>query len=319
MRSSWAIARLPLAMPRKPTCAGRPNNSRRGACGNRWDYPAQVGSPRFEDRNQVMGDYVADNWRAYRTWGVSGISPWEYEMFWTPRPGVDRSRKQLAVDWDNLQRPGLSPDYLDQRVEQISTAFEFDDWNPTAAGKAVLRNNLPVLAYIAGEPAAFTSKDHNFRAGQTVEKQLILINNSRQTQTFDCDWSLQLPQPIVGHQQAVAETGQQARIPLRFELPAILAAGAYELRAVARFGNGEEQKDSFTIHVLVAPTPAKIAQKFALFDPIGETAALLKQLGVSLHDRRQRGVFPPKTPSSSASWRSALTAPRPISQQCAMG
>ena len=252
-----------------------------GRVWHRWDYPTQVGSAKFEDRNQIMGDYIADNWRAYRTWGVSGISPWEYEMFWTLKPGVDHSRKQLPVDWDNLQRPGLSPDYIDQRFEQIDTAYEYDDWVPTAAGKAVLRNNQPVLAYIAGKATAFTSKDHYFLPGQTVEKQLILINNSRQTQTFECDWSFQLPQPISGHQRAVVETGQQARIPLKFELPATLAPGAYELRATVRFGDGQEQKDTFTIQVLPASKPAQAMSKLALFDPKGDTAALLKQLGLS--------------------------------------
>src|SRR3954468_18936630 len=221
-----------------------------GKVWHRWDYPTQVGSPRFEDRNEVLATYTADNWRAFRTWGVSGISPWEYEMFWTPRNGVDRSRKELKTDWDNLQRPGLSPDYLDRQYERMDVAFEAADWVPTAAGKALIRNNQPVLAYIAGKDAAFTGKDHNFRLGETVEKQLILINNSRQTVTFRCDWSLGLPQPLKGEQQVTVETGQQVRIPLRFDLPASLAAGAYELRASARFGDNDEQTDAFTLDVL---------------------------------------------------------------------
>ena len=155
-----------------------------GRVWHRWDYPTQVGSPKFEQRNQVMAKYIEDNWRAYRTWGVSGISPWEYEMFWTPRPGVDRSRKEIKTNWDNLQRPGFSPDYIDSQFEQIDTAFDFDDWIPTAAGKGVLRNNQPVLAYIAGGPDAFTAKGHNFLPGQTVQKQLIVINNSRKILAF---------------------------------------------------------------------------------------------------------------------------------------
>ncbi|HEX4792138.1 MAG TPA: glycoside hydrolase family 2 TIM barrel-domain containing protein, partial [Humisphaera sp.] len=139
-----------------------------GRVWHRWDYPTQVGLPRFEDRNAIMGMYIADNWRAYRTWGVSGISPWEYEMFWTPRDGVHRKRKQLPVDWDNLQRPGISADYIDSQFESVVTAFDYEDWNPTAAGLAVLRNNMPVLAYIAGGGASFTSKDHNYLPGQTA-------------------------------------------------------------------------------------------------------------------------------------------------------
>ena len=53
----------------------------------------------------------------------------------------------------------------------MDMAFERSDWIPTADGQAILRNNQPLLAYIAGKPAAFTSKDHNFYPGETVEKQ----------------------------------------------------------------------------------------------------------------------------------------------------
>ncbi len=35
------------------------------------------------------------------------------------------------------------------------------------APAAVLRNNMPLLAYIGGKPWAFTSKEHNFLPGQT--------------------------------------------------------------------------------------------------------------------------------------------------------
>ena len=65
---------------------------------------------------EVIGMYIADNFRAFRTWGLSANSPWEYGQFWKLREGVDRRRKELPVDWDNLQRPGFSADYVDQQV-----------------------------------------------------------------------------------------------------------------------------------------------------------------------------------------------------------
>jgi beta-galactosidase len=253
-----------------------------GRLWHRWDYPTAVGSARFDDRNDVLAEYLTDNWRAYRTWGVSGISPWDYEIYWTPRPGVDRGRKELKVNWDDLQRPGLSADYIDRQTERVDVAFERADWIPTAAGKALLRNNQPQLAYIAGNADAFTSKDHNFRPGEVVEKQLMLINNSRTPLAFRCEWSLALPTPVKGSREVSVETGQQARIPLRFELPADLPPGRYDLRATARFGDGEddEQADTFVIDVTSPTLSVPTAAKIALFDPKGETATLLEKLGV---------------------------------------
>src|SRR5439155_18833756 len=126
-------------------------------------------------------------------------------------------------------------------------------WIPTAAAQALFRNNRPLLAYLGGKAGSFTSKDHNYLPGETVEKQLIVINNSRETVTCECTWSLGLPRPAAGGKKVSVRTGEQERIPLRFELPATLAAGTYELSATARFGSGETQKDSFSIHVLPRP------------------------------------------------------------------
>jgi len=280
---------------------------RAGNVWHRWDYPNPVGSDRFDERYPVFAMYLTDNWRAYRTWGVSGISPWEYGHFWKLRAGVDRSRKELKVDWDNLQRPGFSPDYLDQRYERMDIAFERADWVATQAAQALIRNNRPLLAYLAGKPGAFTSKDHNFLPGDAVEKQIVVINNSRATVACDLGWSFDLPQSLAGKRRVTVVTGDQARIPLRFKLPKGLATGSYEIRLTAKFGTGEMQEDRFVVDILpkAEPTPnaralipslspnggegarrageelrRPVVSKIALFDPKGETGRLLETMGI---------------------------------------
>jgi beta-galactosidase len=253
---------------------------RAGRVWHRWDYPTALGSSAFAERDPVFAMYLTDNWRAFRTWGVSAISPWEYGVFWRAREGVNRGRKEFAVDWERLQRPGFSPDYMEDRFERMDVAFERSDWVPTAAGQALLRGNRPLLAYIGGKPSGITSKDHIFLPGEVVEKQLIVINNSRATVACDCQWSLDLPQPIAGSKRLTVRTGEQERTPLRFDLPAALAAGTYMMRAAFRFNNGETQQDAFSIHVLPPSSPPTVAAKIALFDPRGETARLLDALRV---------------------------------------
>ncbi len=253
---------------------------RAGNLWHRWDYPHQVGSSVFDDRQTVLAQYLADNWRAHRTWGISANSPWEYAAFWKQRDGVDRRRKELPVDWENLQKPGFSPDYVPPRQGTMSYDLERDDWIPTASAQALLRNNRPLLAYLAGKVDSFTSKDHNLFPGETVEKQLILINNSRESVSCECAWSLGLPRPAVGSKTLTLRTGEQERIPLRFELPATLAAGVYELAATVRFNNGETQKDAFALHILPRQADLAVNAKIALLDPKGETDKLLASLNV---------------------------------------
>jgi beta-galactosidase len=247
---------------------------------HRWDYPCEVGSPRLDERYPVFALYLTENWRAFRTWGVSANSPWEHGHYWKLREGVARSRQALPVDWEALQRPGFSPDYLDQRYERMDLAFERSDWIPTAAAQALLRNNRPCLAYLGGKPSAFTSKDHNFLPGERLEKQIIVINNSRQTMACECRWSLALPAPISGRQNISVAAGDQARLPIRFDLPAGLAPGSYELNATVQFGSGETQRDSLLVHVLPPPPVARASSRIALFDPKGETSQWLKGLGI---------------------------------------
>src|SRR5262249_24937191 len=189
-------------------------------------------------------------------------------------------RQDLKVDWESLQRPGFSPDYLDQQCERMDLAFQRSDWIPTAAARALLRNNRPLLAYISGKAAHFTSKDHVFFPGETVEKQLIVINNSRQNVTGEGTWSFDLPQASAGHQQIAVAPAQQERVPLRFALPEPVAPGQYELNASVRFSSGETQTDSFAVHIVPRPSASPINGRIALFDPHGETDELLSRTGI---------------------------------------
>jgi hypothetical protein len=253
---------------------------RTGNLWHRWDYPHVVGSSGFAERQGIYAMYFTDNWRAFRTWGMSANSPWSHGHYWTLRDGVDKSREEFQVDWENLQRPGFSPDYIEQRYERVDLAFEHSDWIPTVAAQALIRNNRPLLAYIAGKPGAFTSKDHNFLPGQTVEKQLVVINNSRETVTCNCEWSFDLPRTVEGERQVTINTGQQQRITLSFQLPETLSEGKYDLSATFKFGNGQIQKDSFSIGVMPRPQALRAGGKIALFDPKGQTEKLLNGMGV---------------------------------------
>ncbi|MGC9316521.1 MAG: glycoside hydrolase family 2 TIM barrel-domain containing protein, partial [Armatimonadota bacterium] len=259
---------------------------RAGATWYRWDYPFQVnntpalGVPNIDD---VQAMYIADNWRAFRTWGVSAINLWGYGNKWKLREGVDDGRRDLEVDWESLQRPGFSPDFIERRYERIDTAYEVEDWIPTKAAQAFLRHNQPVLAYIGGGPERFTSKDHNFNPGETVHKQIIAINSSREAVTCECSWSLALPEPVSGTERVSVPPGDQARVPLRLQLPPDLPPGEYTLTMRASFTPGGTQEDALAIHVLPHADMPALRARVALFDPEGETAELLEAAGVECH------------------------------------
>ena len=246
----------------------------------RWDYPYTFDSTTLEERNPVLTMHLVDQWRAFRTWGLSANSPWDYNSYWKLRNGADKAPKNLLVDWEKLQRPGLSPDFNERATRMdLDTSFEFSDWIATA-GNALINNNRPLLAYIGGKPAAFTSKDHNFLPGTKLEKLLIIINNTRQEVTCQCNWSLNLPEVISSSKTVVIATGQQERIPIIFDLPGLLSPGNYILSSNVKFSNGETQKDTFDLQVLPSFHLVSYTQKTAVFDPKGETRKLLDDMGL---------------------------------------
>jgi beta-galactosidase len=249
---------------------------------HRWDYPYHVGARDFDERAEIFARYITDNWRAFRTLGLSANSPWEHHIYWKLKEGAKTGRRDFKADWDNLQRPGFSADFTNRQNLQFVTDLDASDWVPTAAAKALTRNNMPLLAFIGGGVSAVTSKDHNYVPGDTVEKQLVVINNSRETVKCSYSWSLLLDKSkCAGEGNLHLATGEQTRIGLRCDLPAKLTPGAYTLTAQVRFSTGEEQVDSFTLNVLPSPTEVTVNTKIALFDTKGETAKLLKGLKVA--------------------------------------
>ena len=72
--------------------------------------------------------------------------------------------------------------------------------------------NGPTLAWIAGPAGAYTAKDHHFSPGQKIEKQIVLINDTRQPQDFTAAWTATVGGKEVGQ-------GPDARQPGGFRDP----------------------------------------------------------------------------------------------------
>ncbi|MCL2711241.1 MAG: hypothetical protein FWE95_10210, partial [Planctomycetaceae bacterium] len=288
-----------IGEPEKRNLRWEAQKFREGAVWHRWDYPHVLGAREFTDQDPILAAYITDNWRAFRTWGLSINSYWEHSRLWSLRPGVDKSRKDYTTDWENLQRPGFSPDFQESRFERIDLAFERDDWIPSEGAEALIRNNMPLLGYIAGKEGDFTEKGHNFFAGELVEKQLVTVNNSRETVfdtfQFTTDFSLN-GMGMAGSMNSSNDlkTGTLHQLPVIFSISDNAPPGAYDIEAefgffmVERYADAnpdeddmdiEIQTDTFTIHVM-PPLPSLPSLSIALFDPHGETAKMLDEMGV---------------------------------------
>jgi hypothetical protein len=192
----------------------------------------------------------------------SGWHRWDYPYNLGSPVFEDRLRilaMQVEENWRAFRGWGLSANGAPWDIGNYWTTTG----EPTAVAEALGRCNMPLLAYIGGKPAAFTSKDHNFLPGETVEKQLIVINDSREGITARCDWRCGT---LSGGAGVNLSPGEQQRVPLRLPAP---QPGQHELRADFAFSNGQRQEDSLAIDVLAPAARPAAAPRVAVFDPAG--------------------------------------------------
>jgi beta-galactosidase len=263
---------------------------------------------------KVEGNYLgiqalmaSDNWRSHRGWGVSAMLPWDQEALWhRVAPTAPRERPARPGE---LQRPGIIPDLItpgrDYLYEEDQAAFA-----PTPLGMAFRRWNRPQLAFIGGGAAdGFTGKARNFAPGETVAKQLVILNDGRRTRT--CSYRVKASfatQDIAG--SVAVPAGGKVLVPMSWAVPAGLADPDQRLTAAVDFGDGETQSDEFELQVVSAPPGLRLTAKVELFDPQGLTAPMLDRLGVAY--TRMQGRAPAADCGILVVGREALADPSAV-------
>jgi len=226
----------------------------------------------------IQSWFVEDNWPALRTWGASALLPWDQGGIWT-RVGDSPSVIEVNALRD-LQRPGIRPDRLEKGSQYIYDRGAAKNFEPSSLGNSFLRWNRPLVAYIGGEKGRFTEKGHSFEGGQTISKQIVVLNDSRRERT--CSYVCQLkPSALSVSGKLKIAPGSKALDSIQIKLPEEMKAGSYNLVAEFVFDNGEKQNHEFPIDI-VKPSVAKAKSvKIGLWDPKNFTAPLLRRLGVN--------------------------------------
>ena len=151
--------------------------------------------------------------------------------------------------------------------------------------------NGPTLAWIAGPAGAYTAKDHHFRPGQTIDKQIVLINDTREPQNFTAAWTATVGGKPVGQGQtrgslAVSEI---RFLPFQVIAPAEEAGGKADgqITLTATIGETSHQ-DTFAFRVFGEGRPGR--DQIAVVDPDGLTSRMLAKLGYRTQSLEWRGV-----------------------------
>ena len=233
---------------------------------------------------QLQARFARHTWRAWRTWGVTGgMVPWSNQG-WQKDSGpaaVAMGLKPRPAVTMPAFAPGLRGTWRASADADIAHFLQPEGMIPTPVSEALSSANQPTLAWIGGAPD-FVDKTHHYRTGEKVAKQLALLNDSRAPQRFRATWQVEMGGKRIaeGRQEGELAAATTRLLPLNFTLPAALAAdNVYGVIQLECSMGEARHSDSFPFRVF---RPAKgELPAVALLDPLGDTAALLKSLGVA--------------------------------------
>jgi hypothetical protein len=138
--------------------------------------------------------------------------------------------------------------------------------------------------YIAGPGDDWPSKDHAFVAGEMIRKQVVLLNDLTRDLACRLAWRVQDAAGAVyasGRIEAVAQAGAVRMYPLEFSAPQVTRRTSLRLTVEPASPEASPfRPDAFVMEVFPRLSPAAVAGKILLYDPLGDTAAMLSRAGI---------------------------------------
>jgi beta-galactosidase len=232
----------------------------------------------------IEGLFIKNTWRSWRTMGLSGgMIPWSWGHGWQGAPAGVRDKTAREITFE----PGRRGPYVSRLRVGEAGYLQPPGWIVHPAGQALMENNGPTLAWIAGpapteqDPAAFNAKDHSFAPGQRVTKTAALLNDTRLDASVTTRWTASLSDGTAvesGSASLTLPPGRTQFVPIEFAIPVEATDATGRIELTAKIGD-REHRDVFAFRVL-SPSRADGVQGVLLHDPEGDTAAMLEALGV---------------------------------------
>ena len=117
MRSFSATGRIGSANRKRQTCGGRRSSFERAGCGIAGTIPSKLDRRSWRSGIRFLPVHHRQL-ACLPHLGRLGKFPLGTRALLETSRGLNRQRENLDVDWDDLQRPGFSPDYVDDRYER---------------------------------------------------------------------------------------------------------------------------------------------------------------------------------------------------------
>lgn len=241
-----------------------------------WPHPFQMERmPGFQELQQL---FIRNTWRSWRTWGIAGgMVPWSKGHGWLTKDDKDSLIAMPAFV------EGREGNYFPTAAGTEINYLQAESWNVLPGGQTLIDNNNDVLAYIGGSKNAFTAKDHHYKPGECVEKQLFIFNDTRKTQ--HCHWEFDF---FIGNSSVSKDSGklqlspgEKTSLPIYHRLPTSQDSFKREGKIVVKvLINNKELRDTLIFRIFNRPLPKH--KTIFVFDPEGSTRNMLQHLGYTV-------------------------------------
>lgn len=247
-----------------------------------WKTWHSIEAPRIhEGFNQLQALFSRNTYRTWRTWGISGgILPWGNGHGWLKESGGGSNMEPFSPKTVTLPKfaPGTRGYWRPEATYGLFNYFRPEGMPITSGGYAIISNNSETLAWIGGSPK-FTDKTHNFRPGEKVTKQIIIISDARSPKKYSGTWSVDLNGTIAsGKIEGTAEPSSTRSLPVQFSIPVKAARADGTIRLTCTIGNFTHT-DNFVFRVY-SPDSAALPS-VSVLDAGGDTASMLRSLGAA--------------------------------------
>jgi len=240
----------------------------------RWqNNPVSTRLPAFQKYQEL---FIKNTWQSWRTFGISGgMVPWSMAHGWDINPkGYEKIK--LADDYK-----GRKGTYYETVERYKLNKLNPDYWEIKPSARALQKYNNETLAYIAGNPGAFTSKDHSFFTGEKFIKQIILFNDTRNTQDFKWNCKVYVDGKEIESYNGSGSIlpGNSQKNPVYISLPRELNGEKIDGKIIMTCQIGENtHKDEFKFRIFNVAQSG--IEKAYCFDPQGKTRDMLHHLGI---------------------------------------
>ena len=270
---------------------------------------------------------VVPAWRAY---GVSAIGDYPGGRDHTRTMQMFPDHNVVWKSGGDPKSPGLKPDNP-VGPSEAQRHLLGDYSRPDYLHATVKDCFAPLLVFAGGDPDDFTNRDHEFFAGESFRKSLVVVNDHLYPISLDYSWTCAGQS---GSGRIDVEAGGIVREPIRLAAPDVDKKTDAMLEIEWRLGNGHlareragrpfpqgdasAEKGHDTIALRFFPTPTFLTQRhrgteeqsqavpepprtpreissasLRVYDPLGKTASLLRRAGVAFETVASLDALPP--------------------------